>query len=243
MPIGFCYLTIFFHSHLCSCITLSFFEYLYYFCDSLLFSDNLVEYIHEGKVNFMSKKIITISREFGSGGLYIGQHLADRLGYELYDRDLIFKVVERTLLPANLVVAYNESLEKGSVLSNLYFRDTTLNDTIIDAQKKIIYELAEKKNCIIVGRCANYYLKEWENVLNVFIESDKQARLNRICELHDCDLRQAEKMMADFDKKRHRYYQYCTKHAWGDRMDYDIVLNSSKIGLDTCVDVLETICR
>lgn len=191
----------------------------------------------------MSKKVITISREFGCGGRYIGQQLAERLGYEFYDRDLISKVIDRTLLPESLVVAYNESLQKKGLLSNFYFRDTTLNDTIIDAQRKIIQELAEKQNCVIVGRCANYYLKEWDNVLNVFLEADKYSRINRIIELNDCSMRDAERMMADYDKKRHLYYQYCTGNKWGNRMDYDIVLNSGKIGYEKCIDLLYEICK
>lgn len=191
----------------------------------------------------MSKKIITISREFGSGGRYIGKHLAEKLGYEFYDRDLISKVIDRTLLPESLVVAYNETLQKDKMVSNFYFSDTSVNDTIIQAQKKIIYELAEKGNCIIVGRCANIYLKEWDHVLNVFIESDKTARLNRIAELHDCNLEEAQRLMNEYDKKRRLYYQYSTNHTWGDRKDYDIVLNSNKIGLDLCVDVLAKICE
>lgn len=191
----------------------------------------------------MSKKIITISREFGSGGRYIGLHLAENLGYELYDRDLVSKVIDRTLLPESMVVAYNETLQKKGMLNKFYLQDTTINDTIIEAQRKIIMEIAEKKNCVIVGRCANYYLKEWDNVLNVFIEADKPFRLNRIAELNDCSPEEAEKMMKDFDKKRPLYYQYTTKRVWGDRADYDLILNSSKIGLDKCVEILTSICQ
>lgn len=191
----------------------------------------------------MNKTIITISREFGSGGRYIGEQLANRLGYELYDRDLISKVIERTLLPESLVVAYNEALQKDQMVSNFYFRDTSVNDTIIEAQRQIILEIAEKKNCIIVGRCANYYLREWDGILNVFIESDPHARLKRISMLHDCSMEKAEKMRDDYDKKRRLYYQYCTNRSWADRADYDIVLNSNQIGLDKCVDILEMICR
>lgn len=191
----------------------------------------------------MSKKIITISREFGSGGKYICEKLAEKLGYEYYDKDLISKVTDSTLLPESVVLAYNESLTSHKLASKFYFGESGINDSIIAAQKKIIRELAEKGNCIILGRCANYYLKEWDSVLNVFIESDRFARLNRISELHNCSIEEAERMMKEYDKKRHLYYQYCTNRKWGDRMDYDIVLNSSKIGMDTCVDVLYDICK
>lgn len=191
----------------------------------------------------MSKRIITISREFGSGGQYICSKLAEKLGYEYYDRDLISKVIDQTLLPETVVLAYNESLQNDRIANRFYFGDSGINDTIIHAQKKIIRDIAEKGNCIILGRCANYYLKEWDHVLNVFIESDPKARLERIQFLHNCSEEEAKRMMKEYDKKRHLYYQYCTNRKWGDRMDYDIVLNSSKIGLDACVDVLYEICK
>lgn len=191
----------------------------------------------------MKKKIITISREFGSGGIYIGKKLAENLGYEFYDRDLISKVADRTLLPENVVTQYNETLQKDNMVRSFYLGDTFLNDSIIKAQREIICEIAEKGNCVIVGRCANYYLKEWDHVLNVFIESDRLSRLTRICMLNNCVGVEAERLMNLYDKRRHLYYQYCTNHTWGDRMDYDIVLNSAKIGLDTCVDILTNISK
>ncbi|MBQ0000932.1 MAG: cytidylate kinase-like family protein [Clostridiales bacterium] len=191
----------------------------------------------------MAKRIITISREFGSGGRYIGEHLANRLGYELYDRDLISRVIQRTLLPESMVVAYNEAMKGNNHFSNLYLRDTSVNDTIIDAQRKIILEIAEKKDCIIVGRCANHYLREWDEVLNVFIESDPTARIKRIAMLHNCSEADALRMREEYDKKRSLYYQYCTNHSWADRTYFDIILNSNQIGLDRCVDILEMICK
>lgn len=195
----------------------------------------------------MSKRIITISREFGSGGRYIGKQLADRLGIAFYDKDIIAKAAEESGLSKEFIESKGEHAHNKSIFSYAFVgRDLTgmsVDDYLYNIQRKIILEIAEKESCVIVGRCADYILKDRDDVLDVFIHGEKEMKVKRIHDLYGKNEKEAIAMMADMDKKRSINYRYHTDQKWGIIGNYDITLNSSTFGYEKCVDILESIAK
>lgn len=187
--------------------------------------------------------IITISREFGSGGHEIGQKLADRLGVPLYDRAIIDKAAEKTGLSAEYI-AEHEQRYTSSLMFNLamgnYSRtgELPLHDQIDIVQSDIIRGYAKEGSCVIVGRCADYVLEDDFETLNVFIYASDEAKLERISERISGEVRTAAKLIKETNRMRSKHYNYFTGKIWGDRANYDLMLNSSKLGLDGCVDMI-----
>ena len=190
----------------------------------------------------MSKKIITISREFGSGGRYIGEMLAKKLGIAYYDKEIIQKVAEKSGFAKEFIEKNGEYASSKSIFSYAFAsRDSSglsTDDFIFMVQREVIKEIAEKESCVIVGRCADYFLEDRDDVLNVFIYGDQPEKLARITRLYDKTEKEALAMMKDMDKKRSINYQYCTDQKWGDRHNYDLSLNSSTFGYEGCVDII-----
>lgn len=190
----------------------------------------------------MSYKIITISREFGSGGRFIGEETAKKLGIAFYDREIITKVADDLGLSEKYVADRGEYAPSKNIFSYAFIgRDINGNsiaDQIYSYQQKIIKELAAKEPCIIVGRSADYILSGRDDVLNVFIQGNKADKIVRIKEIYSKSDDEAAKMIKDTDKKRSVNYRYCTDQEWGSRKNYDIVLNSSTLGYDNCIDVI-----
>lgn len=195
----------------------------------------------------MSYKIITISREFGSGGRFIGEETAKKLGIAFYDREIIAKVADDLGLSEKYVADRGEYAPSKNIFSYAFIgRDINGNsiaDQIYSYQQKIIKELAAKEPCVIVGRSADYILSERDDVLNVFIQGNKADKIVRIKEIYSKSDDEAAKMIKDTDKKRSVNYRYCTDQEWGSRKNYDIVLNSSTIGYDNCIDVISRLYR
>ena len=195
----------------------------------------------------MSYKIITISREFGSGGRFIGEETAKKLGIAFYDREIIAKVADDLGLSEKYVADRGEYAPSKNIFSYaLIGRDINGNsiaDQIYSYQQKIIKELAAKEPCVIVGRSADYILSERDDVLNVFIQGNKADKIVRIKEIYSKSDDEAAKMIKDTDKKRSVNYRYCTDQEWGSRKNYDIVLNSSTLGYDNCIDVISRLYR
>lgn len=195
----------------------------------------------------MSRKIITISREFGSGGRYIGKELAERLGISFYDKDIILKTAEETGLSEKFI----EKQGEYSPLKNMFAyafvgRDitgTSVDDYVFNAQKKIIHELAEKEDCVIVGRCADVILKDMEGCINVFIHGEKEEKINRICSLYEKTPEEAAKLIKEMDKKRAINYKYNTDKEWGKAKNYTMCLNSSALGYERCVEIISELYR
>lgn len=191
----------------------------------------------------MSKKIITISREFGSGGRYIGQLLADELGYKYYDKKLIEKVAEETGFAETYIEKRGEYANGNSILSYIFSGRTntgmSVDDYVFNAQKKIIKEIAEGEPCVIVGRCADFILRDRDDVLDVFIMGNMPEKIQRVVKYYDVDQIQAEKMIKDMDKKRSVNYKYCTERKWAMCRNYDLCLNSSLIGYEGCVAMIK----
>lgn len=195
----------------------------------------------------MAKRIITISREFGSGGRFIGEETAKKLGIAFYDREIIAKVADDLGLSEKYVADRGEYAPSKNIFSYAFIgRDINGNsiaDQIYSYQQKIIKELAAKEPCVIVGRSADYILSGRDDVLNVFIQGNKADKIVRIKEIYSKSDDEAARMIKDTDKKRSVNYRYCTDQEWGSRKNYDIVLNSSTLGYDNCIDVISKLYR
>ena len=186
----------------------------------------------------MAKRIFTISREFGSGGRFIGEEVAKKLGIAYYDKNIIGQIAEKSGLSPEYIQENAElSPKKGLFAYAFSGRDITgksVEDMVYEAQRNIILELAEKEPCVIIGRNADYILKDRDDVLNVFIHGDMPEKIKRITGLYNVKEKEAVKMMADTDKRRRTNYNFYTDQNWGKASNYTLCLNSSQLGYDRC---------
>ncbi|MDD3138514.1 MAG: cytidylate kinase-like family protein [Lachnospiraceae bacterium] len=191
----------------------------------------------------MSKRIITISREFGSGGRFLGKQIAKELGIAYYDKEIIAEVATKTGLAKEFVE------EKGeySPMKNLFgygfigrnLNGQSMEDILDSVQRSIIIEAAEKGPCVIIGRNADYILKDRNDVLNVFITGNENEKRKRICKLYEKTEKEAEKLLQDIDKRRSIHYKFYTEQTWGMASNYTITLNSSVLGYEKCISLLK----
>ena len=190
----------------------------------------------------MSKKIITISREFGSGGRFIGEEVAKKLGMKYYDRDIIGQIAEKSGFSPEYIQENAElSPKKGLFAYAFAGRDITgksVEDMVYEVQRKVILEIAEKESCVIIGRNADFILNDRDDVLNVFIHGDKAEKVKRICKLYYVTEADALKMMVDIDKRRMTNYRFYTERKWGMAGNYTLSLNSSELGYDMCEKII-----
>lgn len=190
----------------------------------------------------MSKRIITISREFGSGGRFIGEEVAKKLGMAYYDKNVITEIAEKSGLSPEYIQENAElSPKKGLFAYALAGRDITgksVEDIVYEAQRKVILELVEKEPCVIIGRNADFILKDRNDVLNVFIHGDRPEKTQRICQLYNVSEKDAVKMMADTDKRRMTNYNFYTDQKWGKASNYTLCLNSSQLGYGRCEAII-----
>ena len=190
----------------------------------------------------MTKRIITISREFGSGGRFIGEEVAKKLGVAYYDKDIIGKIAEQSGLSPEYIQENAELSPKQGLFAYAFSgRDITgksVEDMVYEAQRKIIMEIAEKESCVIIGRNADFILKDRNDVLNVFIHGDMPEKTQRIIDLYNVEEKEAVKMMADTDKRRMTNYNFYTEQKWGKASNYTLCLNSSQLGYDRCEKII-----
>lgn len=190
----------------------------------------------------MGNRIITISRQFGSGGRTIGKELAAKLGIPCYDAEIIEKIAEESGFAPEYVKERGEYAGGSSWLAHAFSdRDRdghSYQDDLWAIQRKIILELAEKGSCVIVGRCADYILRDNADCLRVFIHSDMETRAKRIVEQYGERSDAPAKRLKDKDKRRAAYYQFYTDMKWGAVENYHIALNSGALGIDKCVELL-----
>ena len=198
----------------------------------------------------MGYNIITISREYGSGGRNIGQLVAEKLGYDFYDNALVDKIAKESGFAEEIIKDAGEYATSGNSflfslsMSNLSeINMPSISYQIYAVQKKIITELAEKGRCVIVGRCADYILRERKDTLNVFISASMEFRKNRISDIYHEGGNKPEKMLRDKDKKRKTYYKYYTDNEWGMCHNYNLCLDSSLFGIEKCADIIADIAR
>lgn len=190
----------------------------------------------------MAKRIITISREFGSGGRFIGEEVAKKLGIAYYDKKMIGQIAEQAGLSSEYVRENAElSPKKGWFAYAFSGRDITgksVEDMVYEAQRKVIMEIAEKENCVIIGRNADFILKDRQDVLNVFIHGSIPEKVRRICSLYNVTEVDAIKMINDIDKRRRTNYNFYTEQKWGMAENYTMSLNSSVLGYDLCQKII-----
>lgn len=190
----------------------------------------------------MKNRIITISRQFGSGGRTIGKKVAEKLGIPCYDQELLDKVAEESGFAKEFVADQGEYTPYGSWFINALNPRTmdgkSTQDYIWTVQRKIIIDIASKGPCVIVGRCADYILKDHGDLLKVFIHSDIKTRAERIVKLYgELDI-SPEKRLKNKDKCRKAYYQFYTDMEWGNAENYHVSLDSGKLGEEKCVDII-----
>ena len=186
--------------------------------------------------------IITISREFGSGGRTIGKEVAKKLGIPCYDKDLIEKISEETGYAKDFIEEEGEYAPNSNSFAYMFLGrglDGLSNaDKIWIAQKKVIQEIASKGPCVIVGRCADYVLKDRTDCLNVFVYADKKLRAERIVNKYGESSVKPEKRLDDKDKKRKLNYKYFTEQDWGKRENYHLCIDSGFLGINKAVSLI-----
>ncbi len=206
--------------------------------------------IKNSKDNF----VISIGREFGSGGKYIGQELAKRLNIKCYDNELLAKVSENYNIDMAMLEKVDEKQKSSfwySFATNYVFTNNdevspiSAEDNLFLKQAKVIEELYNSgENSIMVGRCSDYILKDKQNVIKVFIySSDMDFKVNRKIKLENLNIATAEKKIKQVDKQRAEYYKHFTSQTWGDRNNYDLCIDTSKIGVEESIDILESYIR
>ena len=189
------------------------------------------------------KFVITIGREYGSGGRFVGRLVAERLGINFYDNELLFKAAQDSGLSE--VVFKNFDERKDGFLGNgigLYAYDMTLSQKVFLAQFDTIKKLASEESCVIVGRCADYVLKDNPNLVSVFICAPMEDKIERAVKYYDVDAKKAESIILKKDKHRQSYYNLYTDRECGKASNYDLCINS-KIGIESCVDAIEAYVR
>ncbi len=190
----------------------------------------------------MSNRIITISREFGSGGRTIGRLAAQKLGISCYDQELIDKIAQESGLFKEYVAAHAEDVRGWmDFVSSHDFYGQSVGDKLFAAQTKVIRELAEQEPCVIVGRCSDYILSGWDNLLTVFIHASMEKRAERIVKVYSESTTDPYQRLRDKDRKRRAYYQMYTDRRWGAMENYHLALDSGAIGIERCADIIASL--
>lgn len=193
--------------------------------------------------------IITIGRQFGSGGREIGHIVADKLGIKLYDKEMLDRAAKESGICQELFETHDEKPTNSllySLVMDTYslgysagsYTDMPINHKIFLAQYDAIKKIADEGPCILVGRCADYALEGYPNVLRIFIHADLDARIRRIARIYDLTDAKAKELIQKTNKKRSSYYNYYTNKRWGDAESYDACLNSSLLGLDGTAEAI-----
>lgn len=188
----------------------------------------------------MKNRIITISREFGSGGRTIGKQTAEKLGIQCYDAELIHKMAVESGFSEDYVKESGEEAP-GGFLTNAFTTRAfgpTNGDLLWEIQYKIITELAEKSSCVIVGRCADYILRDKADCLNVFIHANKIFRAKRLVDVYGERDISPEQRLRDKDKRREAYHRFYTGMKWGYAENYHVTLDSGVLGIEKCVNLI-----
>lgn len=197
------------------------------------------------------KKVITINRQYGSGGREIGKKLADQLGVPFYDNEIISRAAKET----GFSEAAFQTVEDKATNSLLYsiamgmnvfanqdvgFTGLSLDDRIFLAQSNVIRKVAEEGPCVIVGRCADYILRDLENVVNIFISADLDFRIQRSIQVDQIEPEHAAETVAKKDKSRGNYYRYHVGERWDNLFNYALTIRSDLVGIDKTVECIQT---
>ena len=195
------------------------------------------------------KKIITITRQYGSGGHDIGKLLADKLGIAFYDKELISLAAKESGISPEVFAQADERMSNSllyTLSTGLYnygsgfsaMGDLPMNDQLYILQHKIIKEKAEKEFFVVVGRCADYILKEYDNVVKIFIYADLESRAKRAVERQEIEPSRAKQAVAKADKNRANYYSFYSGQKWGAPENYDLCINSTHLTTGQAADLI-----
>ena len=202
------------------------------------------------KVGVCMNTIITIGRQFGSAGREIGEKVAEYFGIKCYDKELLTEAAKHSGLCEELFETHDEKPTNSflySLVMDTYslgyttsaYMDMPINHKIFLAQFDTIKKLADQESCVIVGRCADYALESYDNVVNVFIHADLDARIRRIARIYNLTDAKAKDMIIKTDKKRASYYNYYTNKKWSDSESYELCLSSSELGIEGTAKAIE----
>ncbi len=195
----------------------------------------------------MSKNIITISREFGSGGRTIAKAVAEKMGYKYYDKEIIEATAEKSGYNVETVAEQGEDAPGTNMFSYAFVgrlaNGMAITDYLWSIQREVILEIAEQGNCVIVGRCADFILRHRDDVLNVFVHADKEFRAKRIVELYGESDKKPMKRLEEKDKKRAVNYNCYTDRTWGMAQNYHVTLDSQLLGVDKCVEIITDLAK
>ena len=198
----------------------------------------------------MNKVVITIARQYGSGGRTIGEMLANDMKVHYYDKELMKLASEESGINERLFANADEKVKFTHLLKivkNVYTgqlippdsEDFVSDDNLFNYQAKVIKQLAEEESCVIVGRCADYVLKDYDNVLSVFIHAPKDYCMEQAAKKVSMSSRDLERYIIRTDRRRAEYYKYHTGREWTDARNYDLCLDSSKLGFERCVEEIK----
>lgn len=188
----------------------------------------------------MSKQlIISVSREYGSGGHAIAEQLAKRFDLPLYDRNLLEEIAKKRGLDVNEITKYDEISKKPLLSRTVRGYSSSPEENIAKMQFDYLKDMAEAgKSFVIVGRCSETVLKEYPALISIFVLGDQDKRVERIMEVRSMSKAEAEDAIRRHDKSRKAYHNHYSKHRWGDSRTYDITINSSRLGVEHTADVL-----
>lgn len=197
--------------------------------------------------------VITISRQFGTGGVEIGKKLAELLGYDYYDKEIIEmasaksgiseEMFERAEKEHNSFLYSLATANYAGYTTSIFNADISNSDNLFVIQSNVIREVAQKGNCVIVGRCGNQVLAEEPHVLKVYLHADKEYRINRVMSNLNISRKEAETLVKKTDKKRASYYNFFTSGTWGSAGEYDVCLNASVVGLDGTAEIIKVLAE
>lgn len=199
----------------------------------------------------MEKKIITISREFGSGGRSIGRRVAQELGIPFYDKELVKQIALESGFAPNFVEEHGEHAPGKGLFSYAFaspgvpgvMNGLSTNDFLWNIQCGVIHQLAEAGPCVIVGRNADYILKDRTDCLHIFIHADMDYRAERIVRLYGESEKSPQARLQEKDKRRRANYQHYTGRVWGQAQNYDLCLCSSALGIETCAQIIISLAK
>lgn len=191
----------------------------------------------------MKNRVITISREFGSGGRTIGKAVAAQLNIPCYDSELLQQIAEKSGFNQQYIQEAGEYAPGGFLASAFSHQTSGPNnaDYLWKIQYQLITELAEKGPCVIVGCCADYILRDKADCLRVFIHADMDFRTQRIVNVYGQREQSPEQRLREKDKRRAAYHRFYTDMKWGHAQNYDLTLNSGTLGIDRCVEIIKSL--
>ena len=182
--------------------------------------------------------VITISREYGSGGRYVGKLVAEKLGIKLYDEQILTKIADKTGLSLEYIENHEQKRSNLELLNNIYYSSLNNSDEIFIEEEKVIKDIASKGSCVIIGRCADFILKDMKNTFNVFIYSTEENKIKRAVERFNINEKDAKKQISKINKLRSNHYKHYTSNEWGNKENYDLCINSDSFGVEKAADVI-----